>query len=98
MNEEAESLTLKWGTLIRWRLKSEKSLGIAKAYMALGFSASAMDQRDIPKQKKLLCDLIDSVDGEIWNDWEGKVLTKDEAKKYVTEYGANRPPNTDGSA
>ena len=30
---------------------------------------------------------IDQIDGEIWNDWDGVVMTKDEAKAYVREYG-----------
>lgn len=48
----------------------------------------AMQQRDTPEQKQALCDLIDAIDGEILNDWTGKTMTKDEAKKYVTEYRA----------
>lgn len=87
MSEATESLTLKWGSLKGWDLNTEKSLGILNAWIKLGVSMSAACQRDTPEQKQLLCDLIDSVDGEIWNDWEGKILTKEEAKLYVTEYG-----------
>jgi len=35
----------------------------------------------------MLCEVIDLIDGEIQNDWTGEKMTKDEAKKYVLEYG-----------
>lgn len=44
-------------------------------------------QRQTPEQRELICDIIDAVDGEIWNDWDGVTMSKDEAKKYVREYG-----------
>ena len=86
----AEHLTLKWGTLKGWQLESEKSRGIMQQYINLGSSMSAMAQRDTPEQKTLICDLIDAVDGEIWNDWDGVKMSKDDAKKYVMEYGQPR--------
>lgn len=83
----AESLLLKWGTLKGWKLESEKSREIAKRYFELGSSMSAMAQHDTPEQKKLLCELIDAIDGEIQNDWSGERTSKDEAKKYIQDYG-----------
>jgi hypothetical protein len=82
----AESLELKWGTLKGWSLESEASKNILRRYVDLGYSLSAMAQRDTSEQKKILCELIDAVDGEIWNDWDGEVMSKDSAKKYVNEY------------
>lgn len=81
-----ESLTLKWGTLKAWEFKTEQTRGIMRRYIDLGASASAMAQRDTPEQKTLICDLIDALDGEIWDDWNGKAMSKDEAKKYIMEY------------
>lgn len=81
-----ESLLLKWGTLIGWELKSDKSKAILKAWAALGMTYGAMDQRDTDEQKKLICDLIDAVDGEIQNDWTDDMMSKDEAKEYVMNY------------
>lgn len=86
----AESLTLKWGTLKGWADLSEKSQALVEKYWALGASAGAMTQRDTPEQKQLIRDLIDAIDGEIWNDWDGVAMSKDEAKKYVTEYGQRK--------
>lgn len=84
----AETLTLKWGTLKGWDgIKSEKSRSILQRYLDIGASYSVMTQHDTPEQKQLICELIDSVDGEIWNDWDGKTMGKDEAKNYVTTYG-----------
>lgn len=86
-----DSLLLKWGALKGWDLKSEAAIAAAKKYDEAGVqSASAMLQHDTAEQKAALCELIDAIDGTIQNDWSGDMMTKDEAKKYVLEYGANR--------
>ena len=86
-----DELTLKWGTLKGWRCESDAMKEAKKAYMdAGGNSVSAMLQHDTAAQKAALCALIDATDGEIWNDWDGVVMTKDAAKKYVMEYGATK--------
>lgn len=85
----AESLTLKWGSLKGWDVddKSGPAWEALNRYFEAGpVSMSAMAQRDNEEQKKALCDVIDAIDGEIWNDWDGVTMTKDEAKKYVMEY------------
>ena len=82
-----ENLSLKWGTIKGWGNLSEKSQAIIGRYFADGVSMScAMDHPDA-ERKAILCELIDQLDGEIQNDWTGKPMTKDEAKKYVLEYG-----------
>jgi len=88
--EGQDELTLKWGTLKAWHFKSEAALAAAQKYAEAGeMSASAMSQRDNPAQKQALCDLIDAVNcPTIYNDWDGVEMTKDEAKRYVLEYGA----------
>mgnify|MGYP000896121485 FL=1 len=83
----AEHLLLKWGTLKGWNLESEASKAAAKKYVEFGMSVSAMTQRDTPDQKIALCELIDAIDGEISNDWSGEVMTKEQAKDYVMNYG-----------
>ncbi len=51
-------------------------------------SASAMCQHDTPEQKELICQIIDMCGAEtIYLDWDGIEVSKDEAKKYVREYG-----------
>jgi hypothetical protein len=47
---------------------------------------SLMSQRDDLGQKQAFCRAIDACNGEIYHDWSGKVMTKEEAKKYVMEY------------
>lgn len=81
-----ESLLLKWGTLKGWNLESERSLNLMRKYCELGSSFSAMAQRDTDEQRRLICELIDAVDGEIVNDWSGEVMTKDQAKEYIMDY------------
>ena len=83
----AEHLELKWGTLKGWSIETES---FGKALQALFDEAprsmSAMAQSDTPRQKELLCAVIDACSGEIWNDWTGKLMTKEEAKAYVLDY------------
>ncbi len=83
----AETLLLKWGSLKGWDDLSEKSQEIVNRYFALGVSMSAAMQHDTTEQKQLILELIDSVDGEITNDWSGEKMTKEEARAYVLDYG-----------
>lgn len=83
----AEHLLLKWGTLKGWDLAgNEKAQAIAQRFLDIGMSASAAMQRNTPEQDEILCELIDAMNGPITNDWEGKDMTKDEAKAYVRNY------------
>ncbi len=83
-----DAITLKWGTLKAWDLKTEKAKEILKKYAELGMSWGAMQQHDTPEQKQLICDLIDASNAEtIYLDWDDVDVTKEEAKKYVMEYG-----------
>ena len=88
MNEaDHDSLTLKWGTLKAWRLTSPKGQELLRKYFDIGSSVSAMAQHDTPEQKELICQMIDECGAEqIYLDWDGKYVSKDEAKKYVREY------------
>lgn len=82
-----ERLTLKWGTVKGWKLNDgSPAMKAAKRWIDGGVSMSAMAHRDTDAQKEAICDIIDALDGEIWNDWEGEVMTPEQAKKYVMEY------------
>jgi hypothetical protein len=90
MTEQAakskDELTLKWGTLKAWDFShNEKAQALMETYCELGCSAGAMHQRDTPEQKDLICQMIDAVDCEIYLDWDGKYVSKDEAKAYVMQ-------------
>lgn len=82
------SITLKWGNLKGWTgfTEDHPAYQAGNAFLE-ATGASAMEWLD-DKQKSLLCDLIDKVDGTITNDWSGEQMSKDEAKAYVREYGA----------
>ena len=88
MSEDKENITLKWGTLKGWSNLKQSTVDILQKWQDLGASMSAMAQRDTPEQKKLLCEAIDQLDGEVWNDWEGSTMDKEAAKKYIMEYRA----------
>jgi len=82
-------LTLKWGTLKRWDFdSSENGVKLLKEYSKIGSSISAIMQKDTPRQKEIICELIDLCDGDtIYLDWDGKDVSKKEAKEYVISYG-----------
>lgn len=83
---ETESLSLKWGTLKGWNLRTERSKAALKAYFDSGVRVSAMS-RDTPTQKELVCALIDVVNAEMIHlEWDDKMVTKEEAKAYVRGY------------
>ena len=84
-----ESLTLKWGTLKVWDLKSEASMAALRKYHEAGrVSMSAMQQHDNAAQKVAILLLIDAVDcDEIYLDWDGRHVSKEKAKEYVLNYG-----------
>lgn len=86
----AENLLLKWGTIKGWDDLTDKSVEILKRFFADGMCMSAMMDKPDDARKEILCELIDQLDGTIWNDWDNKQMTKDEAKKYVMEYGRAR--------
>lgn len=86
--EEKDHLTLKWGTLKDWHFHGDHATKLMKEYNAIGSSMSAIMQHDTPRQKEIICELIDQADlKKIFLDWEGKEVSKNAAKKYVMEYG-----------
>ncbi len=83
-------LTLKWGTLKGWDFKGvPEAIVLLTEYRDIGSSMSAMAQKDTQRQKEIICKLIDLCDCPegIYLDWDGKYVTKEEAKVYVLEYG-----------
>lgn len=82
-------LLLKWGTVKSWSFETKEceAFKLLQEYMQ-GSSIECIYGRPDEERKKLLCKIIDSLNGEIENDWEGEMMTKEEAKKYVMEYGS----------
>lgn len=85
--KQVNTLTLKWGTLKSWHFDCEQQRKLIREYRELGDSFSAMSQKDTPRQKEIICELIDLCDGEaIYLDWDGEDVSKQEAKDYVMNY------------
>ena len=84
----AANLTLKWGNVKGWDGFDEGTSARAALdkWLDSGPGISAM-ARTNEEERELICGIIDAVDGEIWNDWDGVMMSKDDAKKYVMEYG-----------
>jgi hypothetical protein len=71
-----------------WNLTSPKGQELLRKYHSLGSAAGAMQQHDTPEQKDLICQMIDECTAaEIFLDWDGKYVSKEEAKTYVMGYG-----------
>jgi hypothetical protein len=87
----SEELDLKWGTLKGWNLNEGSPAHVLmEQYLNEGSSMSAMLQHDTENQKRLILEIIDAVDtDQIYLDWDGKYISKDEAKEYVLGYGKN---------
>jgi hypothetical protein len=85
-------LTLKWGTLKSWDFtNSEKGKELLEEYQEIGSSFTAMGQHDTPRQKEIICELIDLCDGDtIYLNWDDENVSKERAKQYVIEYGSKR--------
>ena len=90
-------LTLKWGTLKGWDLKTPEAVALLKKYYTEPVQYSVMMQRDTPNQKEILLALIDLCD-DITLDWEGKQVSHDEAKEYIRTYGQNGESSHERSA
>ena len=85
--ENKNYLTLKWGTLKAYNFEgNEEACKLLKRYGKIGSSVSAMVQKDTPKQKEIICKLIDLTPGEIYLAWDGKYVSKEKAKEYVMNY------------
>lgn len=82
-----DHLTLKWGTLKSWKFSSPTAVSLVDRYIRLGSSASAALQKDTPEQKEIICELINLFPGRVYLDWEGKYISKAQARKYVLDYG-----------
>jgi hypothetical protein len=82
-------LTLKWGTVKGWHLETAEAKAALQKWADGGVLMSAIMQKDSPEQKQALLDAIDMMD-EIWLDWEGKKVSREEAKEYVRNYKHNQ--------
>ena len=90
MKNNNDYLLLKLGTLKGWCFEnSPEAFEALKEYEEIGSSMSAMLQKDTPRQKELICIMIDKVNGYVSSDWTGEDWTenRDAAKDYVMNYG-----------
>ena len=86
---ETEFIKLKWGTIKSWRLNENgPAFQKLKEFFEFGVPPSAALDRPNKDKRKLLAEIIDLVDGPVFDDWNGgEFPSKEEAKKYVLYYG-----------
>ena len=87
----SDEIRLKWGTLKGWNVSkdNEAALSLLEQYHEDGICMSAAMQKDTPKQKQILCDLVSLPNMKVYLDWDGKYVTKKEAVAYIQNYGKN---------
>jgi hypothetical protein len=93
MKENNDHLNLKWGTLKSWNFSNSPTAQKAyEEYERIGSSSLAMMQEDSLRQKELICEMIESVNGSVMLDWEGEDVTNNraKAKEYVMNYGKEK--------
>ncbi len=94
MTAKRDVISLKWGTLKAWNVHSESALSALQLLADAGPRAmSVATQEDTPEQRLALLNLIDAVGasgGDIWLDWDGRIVTAEEARNYITTYGWNQ--------
>ena len=88
-------LLLKFGALKQWSNIPDNLTPLIKEYLEAGDTAWLIhEMRSVDKmtdkRKAVLCKLIDAIDGKIQEDWDGKILTKQEAKDYINNYGVTK--------
>jgi hypothetical protein len=84
---EDDYITLKWGALKSWKLTNPALDPLIEEYDSIGSSLSAMAQNDTPRQKEIICEMIEIIGKPVYLDWDGEYVSVEEAKKYVMEYG-----------
>lgn len=89
MSEKYEDyVTLKWGTLKSWKLSNPKLEPLIEEYnQEGGISLSAMTQHDTPRQKEIICEIIQIIGNPVYSHWSGEYLSVDDAKEYIMDYG-----------
>jgi len=85
-------ITLKWGTIKSFNFSgSDRGKELLKEYREIGLCVSAACQHNTPRQKEIICELIDLSDGDtIFLEWDGKEVSKREAKDYVRNCGKKK--------
>lgn len=82
-----DHIELKWGTLKAYNLESPVFEPLIDEYNEIGSSMSAMMQHDTPRQKEIICEMIDIIGKPVYLHWDGVEVSPEDAKKYVREYG-----------
>lgn len=89
MIEERDYLSLKFGSLKEQVFHSEKAKKLLKEFFKIGMSAGGLIMHEnTERQKQIICELIDEGNFEkVFLDWDDKYVSKEKAKKYITNYG-----------
>lgn len=93
-----DHLVLKWGTLKAWSFHTDAARALLREYGELGSAGGAMQQHDTPRQKEIICALIDEGDfNTVHLDWDGIYVSKKRAKEYVMNYNKQQAPLQPGT-
>jgi hypothetical protein len=86
----SDELSLKWGTWKSMKLNSDAARLAYDKYKVLPdgeIEIGKFRTGETLEQREALCELIDAVDCEkIYLSWDGKYVSKEDAKRYVMGY------------
>ena len=78
-----DQMSLKFGQVKSWSLNTPEARRVGTIYIERAKATKWEDWDGSDEQKRLVCDIIDALDGRITSDWTGELITKDEAKRYI---------------
>lgn len=88
--EKMDYLCLKFGSLKEWSFHSKKAKKLLNEFSKIGIASGGLIMHEnTNRQKEIICELIDEGNfNKVFLDWDGKFVSKERAKKYITNYGS----------
>lgn len=88
IEDKKDYLTLKFGNIKYADLNSKEGKRLFKEYCKTLKGGGLIMQDNNPKRKEIVCKIIDEANVEfVYNDWTGKKMSKERAKRYIMKYG-----------
>jgi len=80
------SITLRFGTVKTWLLDGKEARDALQKWADHGINIGIVSHKDTPEQQQDLLNALEFMD-KIWLDWHEVEVTKEEARKYILDYG-----------
>jgi tryptophan synthase alpha subunit len=88
LKDKKDYLTLKFGNIKYADLNSKEGKRLFKEYCKTLEGGGLIMQDNNPKRKEIVCKIIDEANIDfVMNDWTGRKMSKERAKRYIMKYG-----------